>query len=58
MISGHFAPDLSGLLARYARLKFEFLVANRLVDRIAENVDVSKRTGKTARFFYDRVQEG
>lgn len=46
MISDHFAPALEDFLARYPRLSIEFLVANRVVDLIAENVDVSMRTGK------------
>jgi DNA-binding transcriptional LysR family regulator len=46
MISDHFAPALPAFLARYPRLSIEFLVANRVVDLIAENVDVSMRTGQ------------
>jgi DNA-binding transcriptional LysR family regulator len=46
MISDHFAPALPDFLMRYPRLTIEFLVANRLVDLIAENVDVSMRTGQ------------
>lgn len=45
MIADHFAPALSGFLARYPRLTVEFLVANRVVDLVAENVDVAMRTG-------------
>src|SRR5262249_36397597 len=45
MIADHFAPALSGFLARYPRLTIEFLVANRVVDIVAENVDVAMRTG-------------
>jgi DNA-binding transcriptional LysR family regulator len=45
MISDHFTPALRGFLARYPRLTVEFLVANRVVDLISENVDVSIRTG-------------
>jgi DNA-binding transcriptional LysR family regulator len=45
MIADHFAPALSGFLARYPRLTIEFLVANRVVDLVAENVDVAMRTG-------------
>jgi DNA-binding transcriptional LysR family regulator len=48
MISDHFAPALPGFLARYPRLTIEFLVANRVVDLIAENVDISIRTGHLA----------
>ena len=46
MISNHFAPALPGFLERCPRLTIEFLVANREVDLIAENVDVSMRTGQ------------
>jgi len=45
MIGNHFAPALPGFLARYPRLTIEFLVANRVVDLVAENVDVAMRTG-------------
>jgi DNA-binding transcriptional LysR family regulator len=45
MIADHFGPGLSGFLARYPRLTIEFLVANRVVDLVAENVDLSLRTG-------------
>jgi DNA-binding transcriptional LysR family regulator len=45
MIGDHFAPALSGFLARYPRLTIEFLVANRVVDIVAENIDVAMRTG-------------
>jgi DNA-binding transcriptional LysR family regulator len=44
--SDHFAPALPGFLARYPRLTIEFLVTNRAVDLIAENVDISVRTGQ------------
>ena len=46
MISDHFAPALPGFLARHPRLTVEFLVANRVVDLVSENVDVSMRTGQ------------
>ena len=46
MIADHFAPALPGFLTRYPRLTVEFLVANRVVDIVAENVDVSMRTGQ------------
>jgi DNA-binding transcriptional LysR family regulator len=46
MIADHFAPALPGFLARYPRLTIEFLVANRVVDLVAENVDVAMRTGQ------------
>jgi DNA-binding transcriptional LysR family regulator len=42
----NFAPALPGFWARYPRLTIEFLVANRLVNLIAENVDISLRTGR------------
>jgi len=45
MIADHFGPALPGFLARYPRLTIEFLVANRVVDLVAENVDISVRTG-------------
>lgn len=45
MISDHFAPALPGFLARYPRLTIEFVVANRVVDLVAENIDVSMRAG-------------
>jgi DNA-binding transcriptional LysR family regulator len=45
MIGDHFAAALPGFLARYPRLTIEFLVANRVVDLVAENVDVAMRTG-------------
>jgi DNA-binding transcriptional LysR family regulator len=46
MISDHFAPALPSFLARYPRLTIEFLVANRVADLIAENIDISMRTGE------------
>ena len=46
MIGDHFAPALSGFLARYPRVTIEFLVANRVVDLVAENVDIAMRTGQ------------
>jgi DNA-binding transcriptional LysR family regulator len=46
MIGDHFAPALSGFLARYPRISIEFLVANRVVDLVAENVDIAMRTGQ------------
>jgi DNA-binding transcriptional LysR family regulator len=48
MIGDHFAPALSGFLARYPRVTIEFLVANRVVDLVAENVDIAMRTGHLA----------
>jgi DNA-binding transcriptional LysR family regulator len=46
MISDHFAPALPEFMARHPRLTIEFLVANRVVDLVAENVDISMRTGQ------------
>lgn len=46
MISDHFAPALPGFLTRYPRLTIEFVVANRIVDLVAENIDVSMRAGQ------------
>jgi DNA-binding transcriptional LysR family regulator len=45
MIGDHFGPALSDFLARYPRLTVEFLVTNRPIDLVAENVDVAMRTG-------------
>jgi DNA-binding transcriptional LysR family regulator len=45
MIEDHFAPALLDFLARYPRVTVEFLVANRAVDLVAENVDIAMRTG-------------
>jgi DNA-binding transcriptional LysR family regulator len=45
MIGDHFGPALSDFLARYPRITIEFLVANRAVDLVAENIDVAMRTG-------------
>jgi DNA-binding transcriptional LysR family regulator len=45
MIGDHFGPALSDFLARYPRLTVEFLVTNRPIDIVAENVDVAMRTG-------------
>lgn len=46
MIGDHFGPALSQFLSRYPRITVEFLVANRAVDLLAENVDIAMRTGK------------
>jgi DNA-binding transcriptional LysR family regulator len=46
MIGDHFAPAMTEFLARYPRITVEFLVANRVVDIIAENVDIAMRTGE------------
>jgi DNA-binding transcriptional LysR family regulator len=45
MIGDHFAPALPEFLVRYPRVTVEFLVANRVVDLVAENVDIAMRTG-------------
>jgi DNA-binding transcriptional LysR family regulator len=45
MIEDHFAPALSGFMARYPRITIEFLVANRVVDIVAEKVDIAMRAG-------------
>jgi DNA-binding transcriptional LysR family regulator len=45
MIADHFGPALSGFLARYPRVTIEFVVANRVLDLVAENVGISVRTG-------------
>ena len=45
MIGDHFGPALSEFLARYPRMSIEFLVTNRKVDLVAENVDIAMRTG-------------
>lgn len=39
------APALPDFLARYPRISFDFLVTNRLVDVIRDNVDVAFRVG-------------
>lgn len=46
MIGDHFASALPDFLARYPRMTVEFLVANRVVDLVAENVDIAMRTGE------------
>src|SRR5262245_4316448 len=45
LISDHVAPALSTFLERYPRVSVEFLVANRVVNLLAENVDISIRIG-------------
>jgi DNA-binding transcriptional LysR family regulator len=45
MIGDHFASVLPEFLARHPRMTVEFLVANRVVDLVAENVDIAMRTG-------------
>jgi DNA-binding transcriptional LysR family regulator len=46
LISDHIAPVLAVFLERYPRVTVEFLVANRVVNLVAENVDISIRIGK------------
>jgi len=46
MIGDHFGPALSEFLVRYPRMTIEFLVTNRVVDLVAENVDLAMRTGQ------------
>jgi DNA-binding transcriptional LysR family regulator len=41
----HLAPALPDFLARYPRVTFDFLVTNRLVDLIGDNVDIALRVG-------------
>jgi DNA-binding transcriptional LysR family regulator len=42
----HLVPVLSDFLTRYPQITFDFLVTNRIVDIIGENVDVSLRSGE------------
>jgi DNA-binding transcriptional LysR family regulator len=39
------APVLPDFLARYPRISFDFVVTNRLIDPIRDNVDISFRVG-------------
>src|SRR5258708_19171488 len=39
------APALPDFLARYSHITFDFMVTNRIVDLVGENVDVSLRMG-------------
>ena len=57
MIGDHFGPALSGFLARYPRITIDFLVTNRAVDLVAENVDIAMRTGKLPELFSDSLQD-
>ena len=41
----HLSPALPDFLARYPRITFEFLVTNRLVDLIGDNVDIALQVG-------------
>jgi DNA-binding transcriptional LysR family regulator len=42
----HLAPVLPDFVARYPHVTFDFLVTNRVVDVIGENVDVALRIGR------------
>jgi DNA-binding transcriptional LysR family regulator len=41
----HLAPALPDFLARYPQVTFDFMVTNRVVDLVGENVDLSLRIG-------------
>src|SRR5215470_19876701 len=41
----HLVPVLPDFLQRYPQITFDFLVTNRIVDILGENVDVSLRMG-------------
>jgi DNA-binding transcriptional LysR family regulator len=45
LISDHVAPVLPSFLERYPHVTVEFLVANRVVNLVTENVDISFRIG-------------
>ena len=45
VIAVHLAPALPDFLARYPQITFDFMVTNRIVDLVGENVDVSLRMG-------------
>jgi DNA-binding transcriptional LysR family regulator len=42
----HLSPVLPDFMARYPHVTFDFLVTNRVVDVIGENVDISLRIGR------------
>jgi DNA-binding transcriptional LysR family regulator len=42
----HLGPALPDFLARYPQVTFDFLVTNRVVDLIGENVDIALQVGK------------
>jgi len=42
----HLSAALPDFLARYTRITFEFLVTNRLIDLIGDNVDIALRAGQ------------
>src|ERR1700704_1907557 len=46
MIGDHFGPALPEFLVRYPRITIDFLVTNRTIDLVSENVDIAMRTGK------------
>src|SRR3954469_16959078 len=46
MIGDHFGPALSEFLTRYPRISIEFVVTNRPIDVVAENIDIAMRTGQ------------
>ena len=46
VIAAHdLAPTVPDFLARYPHITFDFMVTNRVVDLVGENVDVSLRMG-------------
>jgi DNA-binding transcriptional LysR family regulator len=47
MIGDHFGPGLLEFLTRYPRIRIDFLVTNRPIDVVAENVDIAMRTGRS-----------
>src|SRR5215510_4430366 len=42
----HLSPVLPEFLARYPRITFEFLITNRSVDLIGDNVDIALKVGR------------
>jgi DNA-binding transcriptional LysR family regulator len=42
----HLSPALPDFLARYPRITLDFLVTNRPIDVIADNIDIALRVGK------------
>jgi DNA-binding transcriptional LysR family regulator len=51
------APILPEFLARYPRITIDFLLTNRFVDVIGENVDVAFSGGAAQRLHFDRTQD-
>ena len=45
VIAEHLSPALPDFLARHPQITFDFMVTNRIVDVIGENMDVSLRIG-------------